>query len=263
MKKVLIITNVITLGFLLCTWAVGCDEPGTKNEPDNPNNSKCETCTQTPNGKFDFDGEDAIKLVANYTSNHWLAINNANSGNIKDSRSVWISLSRLKGFIKAIEDSATSKLSGCCCDLGVRIYLAQYDEALVDKFKNATANDPIKANRFNPKNENYANKTTAILIPTYTWDNGTIHDFNPLDGVTCGSLQPESTWHKPILALAMNHGSIIPPPFPSKHCPDYMASGADFMVYGVDVVPTSSNGPSPNPYFEWTATQMAPATCQD
>ncbi len=252
MKKILLFTNAVTLGLLIWCWCFHrCihTQPKPMGIDTSTHRIKeaCETCVQTADsGPFDFDGDFAVKMVTNYTADHWMAINNANSGNIKDSRSVWLSISRIKGFINAIEDSAINKLPGCCCDLGIRIYFAEYDSALIDTFQRQTNGT------FNPNNEHYAGKTTVLLIPTYKWTDGTQHDFNPIDPtIRCNMLQPESTWHHPIMALAMNHGGVIPPPFPSKFAPAYMNSGADFMIHGVDIEPTNSNS-SPNPYFYYS-----------
>ncbi len=245
LKKILIITNIITLGLLIWCWCCcSCCFHTENNSTTNDTGSNrvikgkggCETCVQTPSTyDFQFNGDDAVKLVANYTADHWEKINNANTGNIKDSRAVWVSISRLKGFIQTIENKASIALPGCCCDLGIRIYFAEYDAALVAQFQAETSGNPLIAERFNVNNENYTDKSTVILIPTYKWEtDGKHHDFNPLAAITCNSVQPESTWHAPILALAMNHGGIVPPPYPTRYCPAYMNSGADFMIYGVD-----------------------------
>jgi len=234
MKKPLIITNVITL--VLLAWSLfHCymhQEHGqTKVLP-------AGTCSQTSDpGPFDFGSYNAKQLVKAYTNDHWDAINTRTSPNKypSDSRSVWFSLSRLKGFIQAIETQTAAHLdSNCCGTLGIRIYFGEYTPELLDSFKNVPG--------FNSNNQDYLRKTTLLMIPTYRMTDGKDHDFNPSKtSIICNAIDT-SIWNAPtIMALMMNHGGIIPPPFPSRLCNVYMGSGADFMIYAADPI---SNLPS-------------------
>lgn len=267
MKKVLFITNVVTLVLLSITWFAGCECPDPPPPPPPPPVSAC--AQPVDNGTFTMNSELAIQMVAQYTKDHWEDVNNSNNSNsnttpvanIKDSRSIWFSLSRLKGFIQAIENNAALNMTGNCCEnLGVRIYLAEYNKDIIEKF-----NDESQG-QFDPTYTGLC-KTTILMVPTYRMSDGKNHDFNPLHSYTCNVTDTSGlSWGPTMLALTMNHGGIAPPPYPSKLCMGYKNCGADFMVYAVDPKPVpltilnaSGSSNTVNPYYFATP----PGSCND
>ncbi len=125
-------------------------------------------------------------LVKNYADNQWTIINQVFGPDydIKDSRSVWLSLDTLKAFIDQIQQSnPTSKTTS-----GIRIYFGAYSAA-----------------QPNPDND-YDHLHTLLLMPTY------------LDGITGLNTDYDATTGSSDFAnlstiAVMNHGSLIPPPF--------------------------------------------------
>ena len=233
MKRLLLITNLLTLALLIF---FGIRYYKCYSSPPAPP-SACENCCQEPDNTiatgtsqpFSMSREDARNMVGNYTTNHWQTINASHSpatgGCWVDSRSAWFSISRLKGFIKAIEDQSNTVIPNCCdSSLGIRIYFASYNREQIIRFG---------------LDNSYANRHTVLLIPTYKCD-GKDHDFNPL-------YQPETAraccnndslqWSgATVMALTtMNHGNIIPPPYPdAMRCTEYRTSGANFLLNVVD-----------------------------
>ncbi len=302
-KNILIITNIITLALLILCWSWGNSIATAQGgatgtvQGEGSSQSANNACVQSEDpGDFKFDGPKAKQLVINYTLDHWEDINRENTRkaneagaslpgsdpsfidlqNMKDSRCVWFSLSRLKGFIKKIEENAAANMSTgsnkdqkCCETLGIRIYFAEYDEGLVNAFN---TENPC----FNPE-QNYAKKSTLIMIPTFRMSDGKDHDFNPLKHVDCSSPIDTTIWNGIIMALMMNHGGMAPPPFPSGSatytynpgpCTEfgndpvtvtYAGCGADFMIYAVDPTPNPTNpNETVNPYRGQTTAPSVP-----
>lgn len=295
MKKILIFTNVVTLLLLGATWLSGCGDstnPNTNQEigpatttsitpepaklsytQDNPNfpiekgELPVADLPTSPPVCLNYNAPDptvndyrilsgnAVEMVSIYSTDHWKKINNGNTNDVKDTRSVWFSLTRLKGFIQYIEGRAANiGIDQCCDTLGVRIYFAEYDEFL--------------QNKFFPDAPNYRYKTTLLMVPTLGHTTPPVgstpgyhanYDFNP-DFYTgtkifhCETFMNDSAWSSStMVALAMNHGGAVPPPWPSNNCPDYAKCGATFMLTKID--PYGTN----NPFFYITPS----VTCED
>jgi hypothetical protein len=165
----------------------------------------------------------AKKLLDNYRKNHWSMINGGNGRpacpsllqnpsfpNVQDSRSVWFSLDSLKAFISEIESAPTTTTG----QLGVRVYFGEYSaDQLVSQ----------------PQNAQYAGLHTLLMVPTVASTDGHNHDFDPATG--------SSSFSGTTDLCALNHGTLIPPPFYLTGGTQGTASlpqvnmGQDFMIY--------------------------------
>ena len=83
------------------------------------------------------------------------------------------------------------------------------------------------------------------MIPTYRTNLGIDRDFNPMNLTDCSAGVNEKTFTGTIMALMMDHAGIIPPPWASRSCNNYMNSGADFLIYGVGLDVQNSGCPTP------------------
>lgn len=265
-KKWLIFSNLLTITALVYVLVA---KPSGTQVPDNGTSSAtatpvtpvgggpalpgesgtpCSVPVYTATADFEIPTDLAKRMVTKYSTDHWQALYNATSPNpgsrYVDSRSVWFSISKLQGFIDYVKLKAgSSPLSagGCCGDLGIRFYFAEYDNYLTTAFG---LGETIGG--YN----NYENKTTLLLVPTFKWTNQTNHDFNPLNTTQplqfgCNVIDtPGWPGGGTMLAMTMNHGGICPPPWPviqnvTTNCSNnnYLTSGADFMLQKIDQDP--------------------------
>lgn len=166
MKKVLIATNIVTLGiaiFLFFKEQGSCPtQPGTE--------TKC--CTYD-----DLTGEtfgDFKDVVKRYKDNSWTAINNnmnqvlisrgIPNASFNDARCIWFSMDSIKQFICTIE-KYSGQLNLTTENLGIRLYYGQYPDT----------------------HPHYADQHTIFMIPTYsTSQAGEAIDFNPRENVQNG-----------------------------------------------------------------------------
>jgi hypothetical protein len=283
MRNILLIIILILLGLLIWCWM--CCQAMKKELADCKRadstcsyklekcmaGGDCPLCCQPLDNTvpFKLDNNDVIAMVGKYAQDHWEAINGTTAMTpcVKDSRSIWVSISRMKAFIKDIEDKTNLLFQSgpkCCDTLGIRIYLAEYPE-------------PALVSRFGLP-DNYVNKTTVVMIPTIRWQSDRIdHDFNPLYYINtpkqyfCGQTDTLE-WTVGLEAMTMNHGCLIPPPFPSSFStpttvgnytfPAYLNSGAEFMLSAVDPKINPSNNKIYNRYFYWKQTDMDANGCK-
>ncbi len=153
--------------------------------------------------------------------------------NPEDSRSIWFSLERLKKFIVQIEGSKCVR--GCTepLNLGIRMYYGRYPDPKELKpgttellYPNLTGMDPV-----------VRDKHTVFLIPTFDDNTGLHQDFDPrvmdkkdpclptpLDGLLSTVIGMTLTDRG-----AMNHGDLIPPPYPAPAPTTYKSLGAFFL----------------------------------
>jgi len=125
------------------------------------------------------------EMVDNYRKNQLSYINENMAMN--DAHSVWFDIPTLKNFIAEIESEA-QKIDPQVQDseLGIRFYYASYSE-----------NPPSTISA------DYAKMHTIIMIPTKK-QNDLNYDFNPFG-------EEEALASRPSLALAQNHGCLVPP----------------------------------------------------
>jgi hypothetical protein len=135
-------------------------------------------------------------LALNYKNVQWQTINQGCMPvGKKDARSAWVSLSDLQSFIdqlKALNPNTS----------GIRIYYGTHSA----EFPN-----PIQ-----PGTEGLH---TLLMIPTIQSADGINHDFDAKTG--------SSDFSSLTTITAMNHDSLIPPPYIGPYGP----AGADFMDY--------------------------------
>jgi hypothetical protein len=155
--------------------------------------------------------------------------NNTIADSVDDSRAIWFSLERLKGFITVIERATCGKK----CDslrLGIRMYYARYP-------------NPLNYNDLKTVPDDFENRHTIFMVPTY--DSAYHHvDFDPryfknnscwpaslinvLDAAPKAKA-PDSLamfgFTPTIDQQSMNHGDLIPPPYNDF----YRKSGAYFL----------------------------------
>jgi len=125
-------------------------------------------------------------LVDNYHNNQLSFINENLS--VEDAHSIWFDLPTLKSFIEDIEEQAAIIDPNVTdADLGIRFYYAAYPEF---------PEEPVPSD--------YALRHTLVMIPTKKED-GLNYDFNPCEE------EGESLAIRPVMALAQNHGSLVPP----------------------------------------------------
>lgn len=128
-------------------------------------------------------------LVDNYRNNQLDCINQNMA--MDDAHSVWFDLPTLKSFIAEIETQAlTIDPNVENEDLGIRFYYAAYPTTPVQ---------PIPSN--------YAKRHTLVMIPTKK-EGGLNYDFNPFEE---DEKALAITGITPKLALAQNHGDLVPP----------------------------------------------------
>lgn len=204
-----------------------------------------------------IDGLDpnfATQLVRNYTNNHLPIINQGMTNNnptfTGDSRAVWFPIDVLKQFINEIEGNTyekcdIAKLQAGAIKLGIRIYFGEYPA-------NNSANQwfwsqcPATINA-----AQYENKHTLLMVPTYNDGTNTANtDFDPwhfnipsnnsnvtpdrigdvLNFLSQGAkanLLTGTTATTETKVLMLNHGGIIPPPYPPN---DLNNAGAYLMT---------------------------------
>jgi hypothetical protein len=149
----------------------------------------------------------AKALIENYAQNHWTTLNNdcpsilknPEYPNVQDSRSVWFSLADLQNFISEFQQS------GSLSQLGVRIYFGEH-----------------KAELSPNQDAQYSGLHTLLMLPTLLGADGYNHDFDPATG--------SSDFSKSVTICALNHGSMIPPPFTINGSPEVNV-GDDFMLF--------------------------------
>lgn len=129
-------------------------------------------------------------LVDNYHNNQ-LSFINENLG-MQDAHSIWFDLPTLKSFIQDIEAQATIIDPNVTdADLGIRCYYAAYPE---------TPASPVPVE--------FGLRHTLVMVPTKKQE-GLNYDFNP-----CQEEEEKAlalTLSKPNMALAQNHGQLVPP----------------------------------------------------
>lgn len=162
----------------------------------------------------------AKKLIKNYGTNHYAAINtycssiinSPNNPGVVDSRCVWYSIDQLKQFIKEIEAITYQNSPANDVELGIRFYFGEYpdDEAQLP------ANIPTT----------HAGLHTLVLVPTFHDDvNDVERDFDPSEfqsNLMPAPIDPDKTG----AMVAMNNGILTPPPDVSSAFPH----GLDFMI---------------------------------
>ncbi len=148
--------------------------------------------------------ETAIELIQNYKNNHLQAINDncislqdENGLTIKeDSRSVWFSLSDLISLINDVQSKGGN---------GIRFYFGEYSQNIIDNaLPVIQAVDPAAAANM----AQYKGMATLVLVPTKLDVNFNNADFNVVSGTYDFGVR-----HRGDL-VAMNHGGMIPPPWP-------------------------------------------------
>ena len=162
MKKILIITNIVTASLLLLAFI----RPASVFKTESGNTGPASPTSLGVNMNV------ARDIVANYRTRMWNGSVVENK-NYKDARSVWFSLAKLKRFIADLELKAKGipgTKSYCDLndfDLGVRIYFCKYP------IKTAW-DSPLYGTYFNdhwlPKG--YSGLHTVMLVPTL---------YNPVD----------------------------------------------------------------------------------
>jgi hypothetical protein len=238
MKKVLIFTNILFLGVAVFFGLGSCNNTGKTDIPP-VDKTKCTSCTgyNDVGNTSTLDYNLVRAMVYNYQSDPSIK----NSATPK-TRSVWLSLEKLKQFVYQIE----SKTCGCDSALGVRVYFAQYppdtDWTSTAGFKNDldNASNSFRSQIFTKYsvatggNNPYALLNTIVMVPTMR-SGGRNIDFDPNDNpngcATPGynvskygkieSLEKTATqflhtsFGSSITALsATNHGDACPPPIP-------------------------------------------------
>ena len=163
-----------------------------------------------------IDTQFAAALIENYAENHWPTINNGcpslqqnpMAPNVQDSRSVWFSLADLQNFINEFQQSGTPNT------LGVRIYFGEYDRTTVSEDQD---------------NVQYTGLHTLLMVPTLLGQDGYNHDFDPTTG--------SSDFSGAATICALNHGTLMPPPFLMKgnnsnqNNQQELNVGQDFMIF--------------------------------
>ncbi len=146
----------------------------------------------------------AKKLVQNYANNQWQIINADFTPNydIKDSRSVWISLDDLKAFVQEIQTTNARGLT----TTGVRIYFGAYSQDCPS-----------------PVSTDYDHLHALLMISTYTGADGKNYDYDAPTG--------SSDFAQLSTVSAMNHGHLCPPPFTSTGVDNMYDQGTLFMKY--------------------------------
>ncbi len=239
MKKILLTTNVLTAMALIVTLCTACPPKPVPSEISNT----CKPCKMSSADSYKrLPAPYIIDLMANYRNQQWNWISSnpsfpTTASSMRDSRSVWFSLDKLKDFIANIESSVESNTTEGCvgnhCDrkLGIRIYFGTYGSSHY------------------PPTSMYYGKHTLVMIPTYQNANqfGTPSenlDFDPkyMDafGILGSPVDTASiTALIPTLDLdGMNHGTIIPPP-------DMACTGARFMHWVDNNIPSGVSGTIP------------------
>ncbi len=215
MKKLLIITNVVTLFILGFTYFSGCKK--AEIDPEKATN----TCIVCPDTKpYAQVGTDFVKsLLRNYRENQWTKITGMPRTFI-DSRSVWFDMNVIKSFIADVEAKTDDicKEGHCKKKLGIRIYFGAYGKGAV------------------PEYSEYKGLHTLVMVPTIQNPEleGTDRehvDFDPEHMTGCSPLTIDTSWQF-ITALmpeitASNHGTLIPPPDPFVG----PCTGAKFMHF--------------------------------
>lgn len=171
MKKILIVTNVLTLSLLFIAWKNKTPESGI---PDRP--QPCCTYNDMLGEKLsDFKlvvkryKEFALPAINARVNEVWLD-RGAETPNFKDTRCIWFSMDSIKQFICTIE-RYSAKLNLQTSNLGIRMYYGQYDIS----------------------HPHYPDQHTIFMMPTFSLSKtGPAIDFDPRYNVQKGWGVPPS-----------------------------------------------------------------------
>jgi hypothetical protein len=209
MKKVLIITNLLSIG--LCLF-IACNS----KTPEAANASSAgRTCTDCFSPKIaNLEGlisyTLAVKMSKEYADDKekkFVCVNQQLT-QTEDARQVWFSLKKLKNYIAFVEQQTCLANCDTTKRLGIRIYYAKY---------------PTKEYMENPNHgltvvpSDYANHHTIFLSPTY-YDGVSKKniDFDPRTispGCKLLPIDPKSkVWLVSPSDNEQNHGNLAPPP---------------------------------------------------
>jgi len=156
------------------------------------------------NSNNNYDINFAKGLVQNYGQNQWKYINQVFAPeNILDARCAWFSISDLQNFLNQIQQPNPK---GTPPATGVRIYFGAYGNTVP-----------------NPDNPDYNQLHTLLIIPTTPTADGLNTDFD----ATTGS----SDFANMSSVSALNHGSLIPPPYNIVGINNMYQQGDLFMAY--------------------------------
>jgi hypothetical protein len=220
MKKILLLTNVITLALLYfnsCTTSIH-------------SMSTSDGTIMVNYKKSDFKGLKADfieKMIDNYA-----AASPINGNLNSDARTVWFNLDTLKKFIWYVENKSIENgfKSGQLEKLGLRLYYIRYPASSTDM---ATFTD------LRGLNPSFANKHSVMMIPTYyNSTRGYNVEFDPTKFDATGNpfsyeklmnnpqteLTVFRTMGDPSSSMTQNHGDLIPPLSPGYN-------GADLLQY--------------------------------
>jgi hypothetical protein len=157
MKQVLIVTNLLTAGFLL--WLFLGGKILFTPQSNSSTTSNCNTCTNICSDYFGksvtkYDVATLKKLVEPYKPGI------GNKTNTQPAPNIWFSLDTLKRFIWNIEHNVCGIKCGdknFNAQLGVRIYFAKYPDANIMQGITDLLN----------VNPTFANQQTLFMIPTF------------------------------------------------------------------------------------------------
>jgi len=234
MKKVLIFTNILFLGVAVFFGLNSCNDSGKNEENAKVDTAKCTTCMAYNDvGNASQLDKNLVEAMTYY----YQTDPTVTGTNFKKTRSVWISLEKLKQFIYQVE----SKTCDCKGGLGVRVYFAKYppdaDWISPNGFR-GDLNNPQKDNfragllsRYVTSQNPYDQINTIVMVPTIE-QGGKNFDFDPADAANgckggystkyrTGSEKDSmnyilhNAFGSSITALsATNHGDACPPPIP-------------------------------------------------
>lgn len=149
MKKLLIITNLLTLSL----WIYTSCTPNIRSLRCKDCNWFCYNYNNQPLEEMPY---QAVNTVMDNYKNRWITKFNEN-----DTRWVWFSLNRLKHMIYLIEQTGCNK---CLpkSELGIRFYFIEYpDKTQLDNMNNDSKN------YFANLSSDYYRKHNLLLVPTH------------------------------------------------------------------------------------------------
>lgn len=215
MKKLLIISNIITLSVVMLLSYTGCHHPAPP----------CTTSCFPPDNTQPFtplDGQYIQMLVRNYWMKQWTSYRQHSPNALADARSVYFSLATVKRFIHMIEDSACKSCWLPKPELGLRIYYGTYPDSAewIEREMHGLSHT-------------YEGHHTVLMVPAYfDPSTGNNVDFDPghiEGGPACKPMTISQIFALPkptmrvlvggdngnIPAGMQNMGNLWPPPYPS------------------------------------------------
>jgi hypothetical protein len=215
MQKISLLLNIIFLAIIVAFVFDSCKDKKENSTntttPDKMKEYYCNPCLDTRDiskSSYVLNKNLLFEMTRlNHEYSHKIE-NKASNGNlVDDSRAIWFSLSRLKGFIEEIERVNCRNSCDTTLALGVRMYFGVYPDP--NEF-------PEIARGGN--SDNLQNRHTIFMIPTYDDSLGFHRDFDPRQVQSyCSPPPPDGPSIISLSTLidksAMNHGDFIPPPY--------------------------------------------------